>query len=77
LHIYILNKNDIIITHSVGRTEAAGERLKEAQHINKSLSALGDVIAALGAAQAAGKRAAGVAASASANGGAQVVLVVL
>ena len=31
----------------VGRTDAEGARLKEAQHINKSLSALGDVIAAL------------------------------
>lgn len=29
------------------KSEATGERLKEAQHINKSLSALGDVIFAL------------------------------
>jgi kinesin family protein C2/C3 len=32
----------------VGKTDATGDRLKEAQNINKSLSALGDVIAALG-----------------------------
>ena len=31
----------------VMKSEASGERLKEAQHINKSLSALGNVIAAL------------------------------
>ncbi|KAH7674311.1 Minus-end-directed kinesin ATPase protein [Dioscorea alata] len=31
----------------VNKSEATGERLKEAQHINKSLSALGDVISAL------------------------------
>ena len=31
----------------VGRSEATGDRLKEAQHINKSLAALGDVMAAL------------------------------
>ncbi|RZC52481.1 hypothetical protein C5167_020902 [Papaver somniferum] len=31
----------------VGRTEVEGERLKESQFINKSLSALGDVISAL------------------------------
>ncbi len=31
----------------VGRSEAAGERLEEAKHINRSLSALGDVMAAL------------------------------
>jgi kinesin family protein C2/C3 len=30
-----------------GRLQASGERLKEAQHINKSLSALGNVMAAL------------------------------
>lgn len=29
------------------KSEAVGDRLKEAQHINKSLSALGDVISAL------------------------------
>ena len=31
----------------VGRSEATGDRLREAQHINKSLAALGDVMAAL------------------------------
>jgi len=30
------------------KTDATGDRLKEAQNINKSLSALGDVINALG-----------------------------
>ena len=33
----------------ISKSEATGDRLKEAQHINKSLSALGDVMAALGA----------------------------
>ncbi len=33
----------------VSKTEVTGDALKEAQHINKSLSALGDVINALGA----------------------------
>ena len=32
-------------------TAASGQRLREAQHINKSLSALGDVIAALATGQ--------------------------
>lgn len=32
----------------MGKTDATGDRLKEAQSINKSLSALGDVINALG-----------------------------
>ena len=31
----------------VGRSEATGDRLEEAKHINRSLSALGDVMAAL------------------------------
>lgn len=31
----------------VGRSEATGERLEEAKHINRSLSALGDVMSAL------------------------------
>lgn len=38
---------DLAGSERVGRAETAGDRLKEAQHINKSLSALGDVIAAL------------------------------
>ncbi len=36
----------------VGRSEATGERLEEAKHINRSLAALGDVMAALAAKQA-------------------------
>ncbi|KAF3788889.1 Kinesin [Nymphaea thermarum] len=38
---------DLAGSERVGRSEATGNRLREAQHINKSLSALGDVIYAL------------------------------
>eukprot|EP00899_Mesostigma_viride_P019278 jgi/Mesvir1/27351/Mv07164-RA.1 len=43
----VLNLVDLAGSERVSRSEATGDRLKEAQHINKSLSALGDVMAAL------------------------------
>ncbi|XP_070047949.1 kinesin-like protein KIN-14P [Nicotiana tomentosiformis] len=42
-----LNLVDLAGSERVDRSEVTGDRLKEAQHINKSLSALGDVISAL------------------------------
>ncbi|CAI8603740.1 unnamed protein product [Vicia faba] len=38
---------DLAGSERVDKSEATGDRLKEAQHINKSLSALGDVVASL------------------------------
>lgn len=38
---------DLAGSERVGRSEAVGDRLEEAKHINKSLSAIGDVMSAL------------------------------
>ena len=43
----VLNLVDLAGSERLSRSGAQGDRLKEAQHINKSLSALGDVIAAI------------------------------
>jgi hypothetical protein len=43
-----LNLVDLAGSERLSKTDATGDRLKEAQSINKSLSALGDVISALG-----------------------------
>eukprot|EP00192_Tetraselmis_astigmatica_P002102 CAMPEP_0117660610 /NCGR_PEP_ID=MMETSP0804-20121206/7059_1 /TAXON_ID=1074897 /ORGANISM="Tetraselmis astigmatica, Strain CCMP880" /LENGTH=1042 /DNA_ID=CAMNT_0005467349 /DNA_START=319 /DNA_END=3446 /DNA_ORIENTATION=- len=42
-----LNLIDLAGSERVQRSEATGDRLREAQHINKSLSALGDVMSSL------------------------------
>lgn len=39
---------DLAGSERIAKTDASGDRLKEAQNINRSLSALGDVINALG-----------------------------
>jgi kinesin family member C2/C3 len=38
---------DLAGSERVGRSEASGDRLEEAKHINKSLSSIGDVMSAL------------------------------
>ena len=38
----------VFCAERISKTDATGDRLKEAQNINRSLSALGDVISALG-----------------------------
>ena len=43
-HLWLV---DLAGSERVGRIEVEGERLKESQFINRSLSALGDVISAL------------------------------
>lgn len=43
-----LNLIDLAGSERISKTDATGDRLKEAQNINRSLSALGDVISALG-----------------------------
>ena len=43
-----LNLIDLAGSERLSKTDATGDRLKEAQNINRSLSALGDVINALG-----------------------------
>ena len=43
-HLWLV---DLAGSERVGRIDVDGERLKESQFINKSLSALGDVISAL------------------------------
>ncbi|CAM9888775.1 unnamed protein product, partial [Phaeothamnion confervicola] len=48
VHVGKLNLIDLAGSERIKSTAAEGQRLREAQNINRSLSALGDVIAALG-----------------------------
>jgi hypothetical protein len=48
LSIGKLHLIDLAGSERISKTDATGDRLKEAQSINKSLSCLGDVINALG-----------------------------
>jgi kinesin family protein C2/C3 len=50
VRVCTLNLVDLAGSERISKTDAKGVRLKEAQSINKSLSALGDVIGALGGA---------------------------
>ena len=52
-----LNLIDLAGSERISKTDASGDRLKEAQFINKSLSAIGDVVAALSTQQSKGKKA--------------------
>lgn len=45
--VWVQAQVDLAGSERLSRTDATGDRLKEAQSINKSLSALGDVIASL------------------------------
>ena len=64
-----LNLVDLAGSERLSKTNATGERLAEAQHINKSLSALGNCMAALAAKQKARKRAGGGERSGGGSGG--------
>jgi len=55
-----LNLVDLAGSERLSKTGATGERLAEAQHINKSLSALGNCMAALATRQAAHTRGRGL-----------------
>ena len=53
----VLNLVDLAGSERLAKTQAKGDRLKEAQHINKSLSALGDVISSIASKKAGSKKA--------------------